>query len=268
MPRIGIQCPVDQACIDDQTCLTCRSGAPRAGRHCDFSYEMLQGMMDNSGRKTAHVSATMLTASCQRRTWLEREQDYHVSPLQLFPSWRGTMGHAMTERHPQPDVIYEQRFEIEIQLSGQTMKVTGQIDKLNIHGRLIEDFKTKADGKLKSLKEPESAHIWQLNVYRYLVKHGWPQQPFTHRRKKYQPGKSAKIEVETLKLTYWSMSEPRPLWAPVYTDAEVEAFIKERAVTYISECPDVPADLDPFRSRLCSDWCAVRDHCVDRLVGF
>lgn len=268
MPRIGIQCPVDNEHVQDHTCLECRTGAPRAGTHCHFSYEMLKGMMDSSGRKTAHISATMLTASCQRKIWLEQQEDYHVSPVQMFPAWRGTMGHLMTETHPAPNVIYEKRFEFILQINDQKVFVTGQIDKLDIANQRIEDFKTKADAKIAKLKEPELAHIWQLNIYRYLVKHGWPQQGFKFNNKIIKPGKPAGIDIQELKLTYWSMKEPRSIMAPLYEEQEVEQYIKSKVMNIMGDCPDVPDYLNPLADTLCIDWCPVRNHCIARDIGF
>lgn len=268
MPRIGIQCPIDKELIEDHTCLTCRTGAPRAGTHCHFSYEMLKGMMDSSGRATAHISATMLTTVCQRRVWLERHEDYHVSPVQLFPAWRGTMGHLMTEAHPAPDVVYEQRFEVDILFDDMVLKVTGQIDKLDIGNKRIEDFKTKADAKMFKLKAPDPAHVWQLNIYRYLVKHGWPQKPFKHGKITYKPGKPANIDIDELKLTYWSMQEPRSIMAPIYPQEEVHDFIKAKAVNVAGSLPDVPDNLDPHVDKLCIDWCPVRRVCMQHDLGF
>jgi hypothetical protein len=268
MPRIGIQCVIDLTPVDDHTCLQCRTGTARAGTHCHFSYEMLKGMMDSSGRTSAHISATMLTAACQRKVWLEKREDYHVNPIRMFPAWRGTMGHLMTEAHPAPNIIYEHRFELDMTIDDIPLKITGQIDKLDIDGKKIEDFKTKADAKMSKLRQPEPAHIWQLNIYKYLVKYGWPQQSFKHGSKTYKPGKPAGIAIEELKLTYWSMQEPRAIIAPIYDEKDVESFIREKAANLVGECPDIPDNLDPHVDKLCTDWCPVRSACMERHIGF
>ena len=270
MPRTGICCAVDGAHVDDHECLRCKmAGCDRVATPCSLSYEMLKGMMDGSGRASAHTSATMLTSSCPRRTVLERDQLYHANPLRLFPAWRGTMGHLMTERHPQPGCIYEQRFETQIEVDGCLHKVTGQIDKLNIARREIEDFKTKDDQKLGRLKSAEDAHVLQLNIYRWLVYVGWPQKKLSCQETSFKPGIPAEIEIETLKLTYWSMKSPKPLSAPLMDLEEIEAYVVERVrLLHRDELPGVPVDLDPERSKLCLDWCPVRDHCMQRLYGF
>lgn len=262
MPRIGICCPVDNATVDDDSCLACRTGPPRAGVHCNYSYEMLKGMMDSSGRATAHLSATMLTSLCPRRTQLEQQESFHMSPSRLFPAWRGTMGHRMTEAHPEPDCIYEQRFEAHLMIDDRKIRITGQVDKINPGQRLIQDFKTKTDSKLTRLKTPEESHIQQLNIYRWLVWHGWPQKKLKHGEVLYKVGWPAHIEIDRLELLYWSMNGTKPLPCPTWSFEETEAFIREKVAVLTGELAEVPATLNPTSSRMCLDWCPVRMHCL------
>lgn len=263
MPRVGIHCPVDHAEITDEECLACRTGAPRAGTHCLYTFEMLRGMMDRSGREKAHVSATMLTGACLRRTWLEQQTGWHANPQTAFAAWRGTMGHLLTERHPEPGCVYEQRFETVV--DGQ--KVTGQIDKLDVGNRTITDFKTKTESNLRRLKAPQPEHVLQLNIYRWLVQVGWPQRKFSLDTQVYAPRQPAKIEVDRLVLVYWSMDGPKLMEAPVMDLDEVAALVADR-VKQLQELPPVPDDLDPTESTLCTKWCAVRDACLREAIGF
>lgn len=269
MPRVGVHCPVDGERIDDQACLSCKSGSPRpaCGTSCIYSFEMLKGMLDSSGRTTAHVSATMLTSSCPRRTWLEQNTSWHANPQAMFPAWRGTMGHRMTEAHPEPGCIYEQRFETRLRIGKTTYKVTGQIDKLDIRRSAITDFKTKTDSKIKRLKEPQADHVMQLNVYRWLVSTGWPQKRFELDGRIYRPNEPANIVIDSLNLMYWSMETTKTMAAPIMELDEVAAWVEER-VLGLQELPPIPDDLDPNRSKLCTDWCAVRDECLAREIGF
>lgn len=266
--RIGIHCPVDDAEIPDHTCLACReSSIPRPVRHCDFSHEMLQGMMDSSGRSTAHISATMLTAACPRQVYLKQHADYYEDPSKMFAAWRGTMGHKMTEAYPQDGCIYEQRFESAIVINGSTVKITGAIDKLDIRGKRIEDFKTKSEKKLEKMVRPDPAHTKQLNIYRWLVKTGWPQEEFELDGKIYKPGIASNIDIDHLKLVYWSMNEPRALPARLMKMEDIEKYVIERATT-IQTLPDVPKTFDPMASVFCLQWCPVRSACIEADVGF
>lgn len=267
MPRCGILCPVDQTKISDEECLSCRTGAPRAGEHCVFTFEMLAGMMDGSGRERAHVSATMLTSGCPRRVVLERQTDWHANPQTAFAAWRGTMGHAMTERHPEPGCVYEQRFETELAIAGRKQKITGQVDKIDLNQRLITDFKTKTESKLKRLKAPQPEHVLQLNIYRWLLTVGWPQRKLTVGDRVYVPRKPAGIAIDRLRLVYWSMEGPKEMEAPLMELDEVEAVVRSR-LELLSGLPPVPDDLDPWKSVICTKWCAVRDACVAAQLGF
>jgi hypothetical protein len=237
---------------------------------------MLKGMMDGSGRASAHISATMLTATCPRQLRLLQDEEWYENPETGFPKFRGTMGHAMVERYPQPGCIYEQRFEAPLTLSnGSVVKITGQLDKLDpVYGH-IEDGKTKDDAKINRLKEPEDAHIWQLNIYRWLVYYGSPQIAITQDSfgtplaTALVPGTPSQITVRSLRLVYWSMKKPVMLVPPLIDLDDIEEFIRARADTISNPTlPAIPDELDPLKSKLCLDWCPVRSACLVHEVGF
>lgn len=273
MARAGIHCPIDGERIDDDTCLSCRTGAPRAGTHCDYPYEMLKGMMDDSGRERAHISATMLGGVCRRQTWLQARHDWHANPDRSYAALRGTLGHLVMERNPEPGAVCEQRFEIV--LDGVT--VTGQIDKIHLDRRTITDFKTKAETKTPP-KQPQDDHVMQLNVYRYLVMHGWPQRVLAkdsagHKlAKRYAVGKPAGIAIDRLELVYWTLGWVKRLDVPLLDDETVLRYMLDGALTQASDtCPAVPDDLDPAglagrASVFCTEWCPVRYECLDRMM--
>ena len=267
--RLGIKCIVNGDEIPDEECLRCRMhNCDRVDRDCGVPYEILAGIMDRSGRETAHTSATMLTNSCQRRVWLENHEDYYINPLTMFPAFRGTMGHKMTEAYPQPNCIYEKRFESVIKIGKTRVKITGALDKLDIDNAHIEDFKTKGDSKLVRLKGSEEAHTLQLNIYRWLVFNGWPQKKFTHNDIEYKPNKPAKIDIRTLRLNYWSMGKIKLFHPEIMDLLDVEEYIYERATILLGSLPPIPDDLDPFKSKLCIDYCNLRDHCIRHEIGF
>lgn len=269
MGRIGIICPVDKRARSDADCLRCRTGVhplTTTGEWCDLSYEMLSGMFDGSGRVSAHVSATQL-CGCRRKVVLEAAHDYYADPLKLFPAWRGTMGHAAAERYPEPGCIYEQRFELAI--PGHKKPFTGQIDKIDVARKQITDFKTKD----KLPDGPDIRHVWQLNVYRHLVMHGWPQQAFEGiyggERWIFPVGVPAEIEIDTLVLVYWSMKGVVQYECPVWTHDATWEFIKDGYEEIIDdELPPIPEGYDPFHGPLCTQWCPVNQHCVAALTAF
>lgn len=273
MARAGIHCPIDGERVSDEECLACRVGAPRAGVHCDYPYEMLKAMMDGSGRERAHISATMLGGVCPRQTWLQARRDWHANPDRTYAALRGTLGHLVMERNPEPGSICEQRFEIQV----EGMTVTGQIDKIHLERRTITDFKTKAETKAPP-DRPQEDHVWQLNVYRHLVRHGWPQSVLTMDSaggklpRRIAVGKPANIQIDRLELVYWTLGWVRRIEVPLLDDDAVREYILNGARTQAGDsCPPVPDGLDPagLRGRVstfCLDWCPLRHACLDRMI--
>ena len=237
---------------------------------CEYSYEQLKGMLDTSGRSTAHISATML-GGCRRQVRLQAEENYYGHPARLFAAFRGTLSHQVMESNPEPGCLYENRFEVLI--PGFNTPLTGQVDKINVIRKKITDFKSK--DRLPDY--PDDKHIMQLNVYRYLVMHGWPQVPFTATFPNgdvwdFPLNAPAEIEIDQLELVYFSMSGVRtfsldsgtdPL--PIYSDDAVLSYIVEGMRELADpRLPEIPSDRNPFGNKLCTDWCPVRDICIER----
>lgn len=278
MPRVGIQCAVDLATVTDEQCLACRLGAPRAGKHCDFSYEMLAAIMDSSGRQTAYVSASGTDPVCPRQDWLLERDDYIVNPSQAYHAARGTMAHTWMQSWPQPGAIYEQRYQVMI--DGFDIPFTGQLDKHweHLEGEwTIEDGKSKKDDKLPD-KGALKSNVIQLNCYRYLLKYGSPQKPITfdsygmllpHGRQ-FLPGTPANINVTKLVLYYFSMSRPQAWEAPIMSDDEVHDIIVKTMTNRTSEIIlPVPVGMTPWEpseTGFCQNWCPVRQNCLASLL--
>lgn len=231
---------------------------------------MLEAMLDTRGRETAHISATML-GGCRRQARLQAEVEYYAHPAKLFAAMRGTIGHQAMEAHPEPGCLYENRFEVLV--PGFDIPLTGQIDKVDIVKKKISDFKTKD----RLPETPDDKHVMQLNVYRYLVKHGWPQKPFSATFSNgdtwdFPLNTAAEIEIDQLELIYWSMSGVRTFSTdsgadalPLYSDEAVLQHIVDgmRELT-AARLPDIPSDRNPFSNKLCTDWCPVRNNCIER----
>lgn len=264
MPQVGFICPVDQVAISTETCLACAcADEPRPQHWCDYSYEFLKGMAnDDDRRATAHFSTTMLSTPCPRQTWLLDRVDYHVHPMRMFPAFRGTMGHLVTEQYPEPGYVYEQRFELPVDMGDQSVMFTGQIDAFNTQKRRIRDFKTK-DSLPDMVKE---AYIWQLNCYRYLLYYGSPQKPFEdpNTGQWYVPGIPAKIEIDTVQLHMWNMSTVKR-YPTITFDLDVvrDYITSQLASLMMTELPLIPKRLNPIYAPFCRDWCPVRDQCLE-----
>lgn len=271
--RVGIHCPIDHADVSDEACLACARGCPRpaSGERCNYPPELLRAMMNDKGRETAHISATMVASVCARQNWLARREPYYVNPDRMYAALRGSLGHAMLEQFPEPGAIVEQRWEMHI--PGLATPVTGQIDKLSLTGNKIIDFKTKAEDKNEP-KSPQSGHVTQLNIYRYLVKHGWPQQEITHDAvgtpldRVFSPGEPAGLEITELELVYWTFGWVKRLPVKLLPDEQVREIIIKGATQHIdSGIPPIPKTMDPMGlkgtpSTFCTIWCPLRDACL------
>lgn len=276
MPRVGVECPVDGARISDEVCIACRTGAPRAGKHCHYTYEQLKGMTDDSGRETAYVSGTMLGGPCPRQTWLKARKPWYLDPDAGHNAFRGQIGHLMMEQHPEPGAVYEQRFEMTLP-DGRI--VTGQLDKIHFARKEITDGKTKGEDK-ELPEKPDIAYDRQLNFYRYLAWHGSPQKPITHDGtglplvRAILPGRPAHIEITSLYLNYWTFKHKgsRLIPVPLRAEADTLAYILSGAATqYADEPPPIPPRMDPAGMRgkvstFCALWCPVRRHCLELLL--
>lgn len=281
--RAGIKCPVDGAEISDDVCLACRTAStPRPERWCDFTYEQLRGMTDDSGRETAGVSSTMLAGPCPRQTWLKTRYPWYLDPNKGYKAYRGTMAHLMLEQYPEKGALYEHRFGLVLP-NGR--EVTGKIDKIHpLHRKKITDAKTKDEDKEPPTK-PDPGYVWQLNVYKYLVRYGSPQQDITHDgcgnplEHPFYAGEPANIEIDELELNYWTMGWVKSINVPLKSDEQIlEHMLKGTTVQVSEDIPPVPPMLDPIGrmdkkykpgvpSTFCSEWCPVRSKCLEFLIN-
>jgi hypothetical protein len=263
--RCGVHCCLGGEDISDEEALQhAESGL------CPYPPEIVQGMLDDTGRERAHISVTML-GGCRRQTWLKRREDWRVYLRQVYPAFRGTLAHALMEMYPDKGAILERRFELPIQLPGGSTFLTGKPDKVSLRHRKIVDFKSKADSKIPI--EPDPDHVWQVNCYRYLVKHGYPQRGLVLRNgdrviREYPEGQPAGIEIDKLEIVYFSMSSVRILPVVTLPEKEVEAYIYKGVQEVIQEkTPTIPEDLNPTRHPLCTTWCPVNEFCVKRMLS-
>lgn len=280
MPRKGIICPVDGATLSDHECLACRVAKtpPRGMTHrCDYSSEMLRGMMTESeGRETAHISATNLSG-CARQKRLEPIEDYYLGVQYMYPRFRGTLGHLALEKFPdkEPGTLYETRFEMKFPEYEQPF--TGKMDKVSILYERISDGKSKPDAKIPA--KPEYNHILQLNVYKYLVYHGWPQvdQRITMANGDIWDlpvGTPAEIEINDLQVNYFGMDGKAVAsfctaegdMVPVLSEDEVLTYI-HRGMSLLSakRLPPIPEDLNPHNHPLCTRYCGLAEACIEHL---
>lgn len=279
MPLARIRCVVDQTEQTTAGCVACAEAltAPR-GRRCQFTASILRGMYDGSGREDAGVSASQLTG-CTRQTVLQHLYDYTADPERLWPAFRGTLGHDLVQRSPDPGCTVEVRYRRKYgPRDGDWL--TGKMDEVDPRMALIRDYKTGSkppdpdDVRLGGFKE---SWVWQLNVYRWILAGG----------ERVDTGERIALDVTRLGIVYLHADAVYKYTVPVLPLPEVERFVVKTAtaIQYALErkrdydgiedafgralaMDSVPLPnpaYDPDRNRLCLDWCPVRDRCVARL---
>ena len=278
MPLAHIRCVVDRSEETPAGCVACAEAltAPK-GRRCQFTASILRGMYDSSGRADAGVSATSLTG-CPRQTVLQALYPYTADPERLWPAFRGTLGHDLVQRHPDPGCTVEVRYRRRYgPKPGEWL--TGQMDEVDPRMRLVRDYKTGSkppdpdDVRLGGFKE---SWVWQLNLYRWILAAG----------ERMDTGEPVRLDVTRLGIVYLHADAVYKYTVPVLPLPEVEAFVLKTAPT-IQYALDRKRDYDgiedahgrelamdsvpwpepaynPQRDKICVDWCPSRDRCLTR----
>jgi hypothetical protein len=118
------------------------------------------------------LSATAMS-SCPRNLKLTRTRDYYSEPPRLYYAVRGALIHGFLEGDI-PDVTTEKRIYKYVTTGANApWLMSGRVDYYDHKSQTIEDYKTMSDkGTYMLFKEGIKAeHIWQLNIYRWLM-HG------------------------------------------------------------------------------------------------
>src|SRR5687767_15387851 len=151
------------------------------------------------------LSVTALTG-CVRQAFLKTTEPYYQRPDQQYWSYRGTLGHLLTERGAGPDIVAERRFDRVLLLpSGRLVTITGKPDEIDPGRGLLIYYKTtdRAPRQLSPL------HIAQLNVYRWLV--------------------APDHQIDRLGIVYLTMKGVQKASVPIWPEGQAERFLRERA---------------------------------------
>lgn len=165
------------------------------------------------------ISVTQLLG-CPRKVWLEKTNDWFSSPIENWPSLRGTLVHSLLEQTSGQGAEVEVRYERE----HRGVTISGQPDSVRTLGtgkrRLLRDWKSTA--KLPYYDNAYSSHKLQTNVYRWLLE---LDPRFTEIEIVYISMEGVKaIPLKKGGTTRYG----RQIENQVMTDEEVEAFLDER----------------------------------------
>lgn len=227
------------------------------GEWAGYPYEVLLGMQKNLSKvRPRRITVTTLLG-CPRKVHLERDAEFFADPAKNYPAYRGTIIHQMMENAKTPGATVEQR--IERVFEGTT--ISGQIDWFKVmkakNGKtLLRDYKSTDD--LPRFNTAYSSHRQQVNLYRWLL--------------------DLDPEETELEIVYISMNGVKiiPLSAGgetrtgrkkpvhVWTDDQVEDFIRER-LRLLDRPEPLPYKQVPDEDLwLCESYCEVKDLCYRR----
>jgi hypothetical protein len=179
MPQVGVQCPRGRIKHEE-----CRQCALDPLHPCMFSPDVLEKMRvhyDDPNREPGGLTfSPSRVLSCPRQAVLEDRYDYYSDVERDYPKVRGHMMHALMEASRYPGVVRtvrERRIHTTIDTSYGPQPFTGKCDliivkQLDDDGQTahvnIVDYKTIT--KIEhSLTEAKPEHVWQVNMYAWMV---------------------------------------------------------------------------------------------------
>lgn len=122
------------------------------------------------------ISATALSG-CPRKLKLERTTDYFEEPKKLYFATRGALIHGFLECKDLANVTTEKRVYKTVPACDEwptPWTISGRIDFYDHARKRLEDIKTMSDNGLYVIFNggAKQEHVWQLNVYRWLLNGG------------------------------------------------------------------------------------------------
>lgn len=192
MPLVGTICCRTGEPSRFDSCVNCaKYGVPEP---CQHPFPLITAMRDNkSSRQAAEgtLSATTLL-DCTRFHLLSQDYEYYESPESFEARFKGTLVHAGLEKmvDEEDDVINEVRFFKELKSdlpNGYTWIISGTPDVVLPEFQVYINYETRTgriiDGKSAGRRSlhpdmvADDNHIRQVNIYRWLLKGGWYEEP-------------------------------------------------------------------------------------------
>jgi hypothetical protein len=206
--QIGVSCPRGQILHSE-----CRQCALNPLHPCQYGPDTLEKMRtdytnpDREPDQSAFTPSRLL--SCPRQAVLMQDHDYYVDVDHAYPLTRGNMVHALMESARYPGVVEtlrEHRFKTTIDTCYGPQKFSGkcdlviikEIDETGLHVNIVDYKTTSKIGHDKVRAEDE--HIWQVNMYAWLVTKVLPD-IWT------EPG--VPVTVDGLEIEYFAMEKSR-----------------------------------------------------------
>lgn len=223
-------------------------------------YPVLKGIMDANQDRGDYISVTSIL-HCARNEFLKRRESYFEAPEKLYAAWRGTMFHALLEKHKSEASLTE----VKTIRNYKGVDIGGTYDSLRVYNdgeyTIVEDWKTT-----ENLPKwgPYSTHVQQINLYRWLLG---------------LDPKKVKLVITYFNMTGFvslPLKDGSGPWrggkAPtnqVWSDSQVEEFLDNRLfILRASLDTNIPmpyVKVAEDEKWLC-DYCPVRQRCADLAV--
>lgn len=216
MPIAGVQCMYDKSYQSFEHCLKCHENYEKACDALPFAIKLIRD--NHIGRADAGISASTITG-CPRELALLEKYDYYEPIEDGWIKGEGTLIHAMLEADPDPNpnFILERRIHRDIEIDGNTITISGQMDVVDVKNKILLDYKRKE----KVPTQPDPTHELQFNCYVWLLRDGFD-------RKAQEP---IQIEIERGGMYYISRNKTQPfkkIAYPIWDNADIEDVIRRR----------------------------------------
>jgi len=237
LPIIGFKCAYDGSDVLFKDCKKC---AYSFDNPCNFTYPLIEGMIDREGREPGISTSTI--AGCAREMALLMRNDVFIEP----PYWafRGTLGHLLIEKYGRPDTWIEK--ELKWKKPDGTLITSTPDLVVPDKGKIIE-YKTAK--KVPRYQYPYKGHTIQLNIQRYMLH------------------MTEGIEAEDLEVQYLDMGETKRCKAKLWAYYEIENYMNPRIevlkkVLNETYMPPTLTSKDVMFFK-CNGYCAVEEICKD-----
>lgn len=255
------------------------SDQPEGNGHCSFDfalrlcaegnesafpypYPLVKGIIDSIQDRGEYISATSIL-HCLRSEFLRRTEPHYVTVDSMYPAFRGTLFHSLLEANKAPNA----RIEEKVLRSYKGIEIGGTFDSMLVFHDdrtkkfVIQDWKTT--NELPKYDSPYTAHLQQVNLYRWLL--------------------GLNPDEVTMEVHYFSMQghkvcrlknggvsrAGRAITNQHWTDDQIERFLDDRLVklkaSFLTRIP-LPFDLVPEEDKWQCKYCPVKTICDERAV--
>ena len=199
-----------------EKCLKCHENYER---HCNALPYAIKLIRDNKiGRANVGISASTITG-CPRELALLDLYDYYEPIEEGWIKAEGTLVHAMLENDPDPNPNYitEHRYWRTLNVNGEDVRVSGQMDIIDKKYKALIDYKRKE----RVPNKPDPTHELQWNVYCWILRDAIDietNEPFA-------------IEIERGGMFYISRNKTEPfkkIAYPIWDNADIEDVMVRR----------------------------------------